>query len=593
MKSNQLEQAMDAHRAGNLTEAEALYRAVVQSEPNHPDALALLGVVTGDKGNLAEAVRLIEQAIKLDPKAALFKFYLGNALMAAGDMKRAMVAFRQSIVLEPNMAQAHYNLGNALRAAELWDEAGAAYLKTLKLMPAHAEARNNLALVYEHQDRFADAVLALQQVVKDHPDYAEGWCNLCNLAEKNGDYELSLQAGKKATALAAYNPSVWLGMGVALNRLERHEEALGSYQTALKLRPDWVEVWDNLGQTYQFMNRLDEAEAAYRKTIELAGQVVEGEDTRRVDERGYGNRHWHLALLQLLKGDYKCGLARYRARFSEVGGLKRPPYPQPVWQGEDLNGKTILVTDEQGMGDCLMMARYLPLLKQRGARVKFLIHPVLVPLFEGWSGADEVIARGQPVVDFDYHASIFDLPYAFGTTLDTVPSKVPYLPLLSSDAATQLTGNDKTKVGVVWAGAPKHKHDARRSIPLKIFAALFATPNVEFFSINRDMRPGDTELLLQHSITDLAPNLNHFGDLGRFVNQMDLIITVDTATAHLAGGMGKLVWTLLPFAPDWRWLTARDDSPWYPTMRLFRQEKSGDWAGVINKVNQNLTGLLK
>ncbi len=588
MTPSLLDRATAAHRAGNLGEAERLYLATLAAEPQNADALALLGALLDQKGDAAQAIGYIQHALRLDPQAALFHFYLGNAFMSSGDLGQAAASFREAIALQPNMPEAHYNLGNALRAMGAWEEAERAYAKTLQLAPRHAEARNNLALIYERDGRLADAVRELQQAVNDQPAYAEGWLNLCNLAEKNGDYESSLQAGQKACALAPQNPSCWLGLGVALNRLERHEESLAAYQKALGLKPDWVEVWDNIGQTYQFMNRLDDAEAAFRKTVELSGQTVANEDARRVDEREYGNRHWHLALLELLKGDYRRGFARYRARFEEVGGLKRPDWPQPVWQGEALAGKTILIGDEQGLGDCLMMARFLPVLKARGARVKLLVNPVLAPLFGGWDGADEVIPRGQPVSGFDFHASIFDLPYALGTTLESVPARVPYLPVPKPDEATLLPPESLLKAAVVWAGAPKHKHDARRSIPLQVFSGLFEVPNVRFYSLNRDARPGDRDRIAACTVTDLAPRLRHMADSARFMAQMNLVITCDTATAHLAGGMGIKVWNLLPFSPDWRWLTDRDDSPWYPTMRLFRQPKAGDWETVIQRVKDAL-----
>ncbi|MDD3287769.1 MAG: tetratricopeptide repeat protein [Alphaproteobacteria bacterium] len=578
-----LDQAIAAHRAGRMDEAERLYRQVIAEEPNNPDALALLGVALG-----ADGVEFIEKAISLDPNAALFRFYLGNALVAAGNNEQAIEAFRQATVLQPRMHEAFYNLGNALHEVGKCQEAGEAYAKTLQLVPNHYLARNNFALMCEIDGKLEDALIELEQVVKEQPGYIDGLLNLCRVAELKGDYAKSLAVAQQAVNLAPNNPSAYLGLGVALNRLERNEEALVSYKKALEIRSDWVEIWDNIGQTYQFLNRLDEAKEAFLKTIEFSGQKIPDEDERLVDEREYGSRHWHLALLELLMGDYKKGFTRYRARFEDLK-IKRPPYKKPLWQGESLSGKTILIGDEQGMGDCIMFARYLPLIKSEGGRVKFIVNPALVPLFQNWSGADEVIPRGRAPGEFDFHASIFDLPYCFGTTLETVPANVPYLPSMEADENTRLEKNGNFKIGITWAGAPKHKQDMRRSIPLKLFEKLFDENGVAFFSLNRDMRPGDDALLAAHpSVTDLAPRLNDFGDAARFISQLDLIITCDTATAHLAGAMGKRVWTLLPFSPDWRWLKDREDSPWYPTMRLFRQRKIGDWEDVIERVLQSI-----
>jgi ADP-heptose:LPS heptosyltransferase len=243
----------------------------------------------------------------------------------------------------------------------------------------------------------------------------------------------------------------------------------------------------------------------------------------------------------------------------------------------------LLVCDEQGYGDTLMLARFLPLLKAQGTRVIFSVHKVLEPYLRGWAGADDVIIHNDPMPPCDYFCSSFDLPHRLGITLENLPNQTPYLPLLPSDEATNLP-RDGFKIGVVWGGSPLHLADAKRSIPLPIFAELFTLPNAQFYSFNRDLKIGDAALLPHYPIEDLTPRLNNFATSSRLINQMDLIITCDTATAHLAGGMGKKVWLLLPFAPDWRWLTDRSDSPWYPTMRLFRQPKPTDWASVITEV---------
>lgn len=590
MDSTLMTQALVAHRSGRWAEAERLYLDEIALHPANADAWALLGCARSSLGQTESALICIEKAIALDPKAGLFPFYLGNVLAESGEAARAVAAFQQSLALQPDLAMAQYNMGNALRLLGRWDEAGQAYEAALRLVPTYVEARQNLALVLEHQERFDDALALLRQVVRLRADDVEAWINLCRVAEVTGHYQEALDAGQWAQALSPNNASVFLGIGVALNRLGRHDQALEAYQTALRLKPDWTEVWDNIGQTYQFMNRLDEALEAFRKTVSAAGQAIPDDDPARVPENRLGDRHWHLALLELLRGDYRNGFARYRARFTALG-LHRPAMTQPVWQGCAIDGKTILVADEQGMGDCLMLARYLPLLKrQRGAKVVLLVQEALVPLFQGWAGVDAVIPRGAPVGDFDYYASIFDLPFAFGTEIESIPQACPYLPVLAPDAATLLPPDPAFRVGVVWAGAPKHKHDARRSLPLASFSRLFDEQAVRFYNMNRDMRAGDAEILARYpAVIDLVPRLTDFAAVARFVQQMDLIITCDTATAHLAGAMGKQVWTLLPFAPDWRWLLDRQDSVWYPTMRLFRQAEPDAWDAVIADVRAALT----
>lgn len=584
-----LQHAIACHQHGQLAEAESLYRTVLGTTPEHPDALALLGVLCDGLGRHEEAAELIARAGKLDPSAAIFKLYLGNALLNAKRLSESIVAFHQAIALQPDLAEAHYNLGNALRLSKDWVRAISAYEKAIGLRPGYAEAHNNLALAHVHEKQYEIALAYAKKAVTLAPNYGEAWLTLCNVAEQCKDYPLALEAGQRNIQLLPDNHRAWFGYGVALNRLNRNEEALDAYHHALQLNPERADIWDNLGQTYQSLNRLEEAEATFRKTIDVAGQTIKDENNRVVREEEYGGRHWHLALLELLRGKYIQGFSRYRARFEDVGGLVRPNYSKPLWQGEDVSGKTLLIWDEQGFGDTLMLCRYLPLLKERGARIIFSVHPVLKPLFENWLGADVLVVHGSAVSGFDYHASVFDLPHLFGTTLETIPTSFPYLPQMKPDATTQLDDDRHPKVGVVWGGSPLHTNDSKRSIPLALFSDLFKQPGVHFFSLNRDMKPGDEELLPGLSITDLAPRLTTFAESAQFVGQMDLIITCDTATAHLAGGLGKQVWTLLPFAPDWRWLSDRSDSPWYPSMRLFRQSTLGDWNSVIEQTQQALS----
>ena len=586
-----LQRAIAAHQSGNLAEAERLYRDVLAAEPDQVDALALLGVALDAAGDPAQAIAYIEKAIRLDPNAALFKLHLGNALMTAQRYAEAAIAFGQAILMQPHMPQAYFNFGNALRKTEDWPGAIAAYRQAVRQNPGYAEAYNNLALALIHEKQYDEAVAAARKSAEVAPDFGDAWLTLCNVAEQVKDFGTALEAGKRVVQLMPENHKAWFGYGVALNRLGRHEEAIDVYKRASALKPERADIWDNLGQTYQSLNRLEEAEATFRKTVEVAGQVIADEDAREIAEEEYGNRHWHLALIELLQGKYKQGFARYRARFEDVGGLQRAKFPQPLWRGENLAGKTILICDEQGFGDTLMFARYLPLLKAQGARVVFSVHPALEPLFRNWSGADQIIVHDTKPPAFDFHATTFDLPHRFGTTLETVPAEVPYLPVPNP---LPLAGRENVKkIAVVWGGSPLHKNDENRSIPLKLFAEIFKEPRAQFYSLNRDLKPGDAELLPRLPVIDLAPRIRNFADAAGFMQQSDLVITCDTASAHLAGGLGRPVWTLLPFAPDWRWMIGRDDSPWYPTMRLFRQTKAGRWEDVVERVREALPNLKK
>ncbi len=426
---------------------------------------------------------------------------------------------------------------------------------------------------------------AFQQAAAQKPDDINVWVDLCAAAEKLKDYAEVLRAGEALERLAPNQPQAHFVRGMGLHRLDRLEEAIESYRCTLALNENYVDAWLNLGDCCLALNRLAEAEKAYRRSIETSGQKV-SETQADID---YGGNYWNLALVELLKGDLKSGFAHYSAGFKAIAEKKRPDFPQPLWRGEDLRGKTLLVTVEQGYGDTLMMARYLPLLRDKGVRTLFQVQPALMAYLKDWPGADQVLQwKKDALPSFDYHASEFDLPRYCGTTLATIPAEIPYLPLLPPDERTQLPPTPKPRVGVVWGGNPKHANDRRRSVPLEIFEQLFRIEGVEWFSMNRDLRPGDEERVAKLPVTNLVPQLKNFADMARFIGQFDLVISCDTASAHLAGGMGKPVWVLLPFVPDWRWMLEREDSPWYPTARLFRQKRRYDWNDVVARTGAAL-----
>jgi tetratricopeptide (TPR) repeat protein len=594
--AQKLNEALAAHRDNKMAEAEKLYRDVLALDPRHADACALLGVVVGARGDMVEAVQLVNKAVSLGPQSGLLLFHQGTVLMAAKKLPEAIAAFRRAVEAQPGTAQIHFNFANALRASGDWAAAIAQYREALRLDSAMLDAYNNLALSLVHEEKLDEALNMAMQSVTLSPTYGDGWLTICNVAEKLKDYPAALLAGKRACDLMPGNHYAWFGYGVALNRMNRDPEAVAAYQAALKFAPRRANVWDNLAQTYQSMNRLEEAENAFRKAVDADGQSIEEVDEesnpREIDESEYGSRHWHLALVQLLRGDYVQGFPRYRARFKEIKELTRPDLPFALWKGEDLTGKTILVCDEQGYGDTLMLARFVPMLKARGARVVFSVHKVLEPLLRGWVGADLVVAHKTSLPPCDYYCATFDLPHRLGITLDNLPNDVPYLPCPApGETALPPAAPGKKRVGVVWGGSPLHLNDGKRSVPLDVFVSLFAAQNVQFYSFNRDLKPGDAQKVPRYAIENLVPRLTDFACAAQLIGQMDLVITVDTATAHLAGGMGKDVWVLLPYAPDWRWLTGRDDSPWYPTARLFRQAVPGDWGGVRDAVGRALAQL--
>lgn len=430
---------------------------------------------------------------------------------------------------------------------------------------------------------------AIKQRAAEAPDNLEAWLAVCAVAERFGDYAEILRAGDNIVRLAPQKPESWFIRGLALGRLGRIEEAAESYKKTLALDPDYVDGWINLGDSYQALNKIDEAERACRKAIAASGQEIANEEGCETAEEEIGSHYWNLAIIELLKGDLPRGFSHYRARFKAIAGRKRPDFPQPLWRGEDPRGKTILVIVDQGYGDTLLSSRFLPLLKARGARVILLAQPALVSLFKGWAGADQILEWGKDSLSpFDYHASEFDLPRLLGATVENVGKTVPYLPLLPPDEITKLEGDGRKKIGIVWSGNPNNLLDVRRSVPLAELVPMLEMKEAQFFSLNRDITRADADLLTRLGVVNLAPLLADFSVSARLIGQLDLVISCDTAVPHLAGGMGKAVWVMLPFASPWCWMLEREDSPWYPTARLFRQKKIGDWRDVARRVQKEL-----
>ncbi len=549
-----LDQATSLHTLGRLDEAEKLYRVLLADDPQQPDALALLGVLLAARKDFPQAVSFLERAIEADPLAALFRFYMGNVFFDMDDLDRAEGAFREALARQPDFADAHFRLG----------------------------------LVFEKKGDLQKASEHLCRAAETKPDFGPAWVKLSEISLRNKDYAQAGKAADIAVQLMPHDLAAHIAQALAYDSLDREEDALDALHRALLIRPDFLQAWDMLGSMCQRLGRLDEAESAFRKAIAVAGASIDNEDGREVPEEDYSVHHWNLALLELLRGDFAHGFAHYRARFKKAGRAPRLPLPQPIWRGEELDGKKILLVGEQGFGDVLMMARFAPLLKAKGAKVVLLVHEALAEFMKASNLADGIICeapRGQN--GFDFQASLFDLPYRLKINLGIIPH-APYLPSPLVDEASRLSGDGRPKIGVVWAGKKDYGDDRRRSLSLAVFSDLFNETDAQFYNLTRDLNPGDAEILSQHGVIDLSPKLTNFYETAKLVAQLDLIVTCDTAMAHLAGGMGKNVWTLLPFAPDWRWLLGREDSPWYPSMRLFRQSKKADWAEVVSRVKNEL-----
>lgn len=644
-----LQAAIAHHQAGRLAEAEALYRQILERVPQHADALHMLGLLAHQAGHHEMAVELIGQALRvapgnaaghsnlglallalgqadaavaslrralvlqpdfadahlnlgnawkaqgrLDQAVASYRaaigarrkypeahYNLGLALLAQGQAREAVDAFRQAIALRPAYAEAHNGLGNALQALGEPEQAGASYERALKLRPGFAEAHNNLGLALQARGLVDEAIASLRRAIAIHPGYAEAHSNLGSQLEARGDLEEAAAEYRQALALQPGLAVAHNNLGNVLQAQGHLEEALASYRQAIAIRPDYADAHNNLGNALQAAGRLDEAVRSHDRAIELSP--------------GDADAHWNKAFALLLKGDYGQGwpLFEWRWKALEQRGLAQR-FAQPPWLGDaPVQGRTILLHHEQGLGDTLQMLRYARLLAAQGATVLVEVPAVLARLAATVPGVSGVVVAGAPLPAFDLHCPCMSLPLAFGTTLASVPAEVPYLfapDPVREDWRVRLGAPVRRRVGLAWSGSVAHRNDRNRSVALERLLPLLDA-DAQFHSLQKEYRGGDAALLAADGrLRDWSASLGDLADTAGLVGALDLVVTVDTAVAHLAGGMGKPTWLLLPFGPDYRWLLHRADSPWYPTMRLFRQPAPGDWGAVVAAVSSALAG---
>ncbi len=537
---------------GQLAQAALTYHQVLRLKPDHVEAHTSLGITAARQGHTDEAIACLRQALRLRPDHAKAHNNLGVALAEKGRADEALAAWREAVRLNPNYAEAHFNIGVTLAERRQPEEAIAAYQRAVRLKPDYAEALNNLGLVLTEQGRYAEAVAVIQQALRLRPGYPEAHNNL----------------------------------GLALVELGRYDEMIDSFQTALRLNPAYAEAHNNFGTALAAMGRPADALAVYQVALWI-----------RPD---YAEVHWNRSLAWLQIGDYEQGWREYEWRWKRKRARPRT-FARPTWDGAPLDGRTVLLWTEQGRGDVIQFVRYAPLVRQRGGTVILEAPPDLVPLLATCPGIDCVVAEGSPLPAHDLQASLMSLPGLFGTTLRTVPAEVPYL-FPPADVVERWRGAvgpaPGLKVGITWQGNPRHKWDHRRSFPLTHFEALARIPGVRLYSLQRG--PGSEQLAAlggAFAVTDLGglpdAGTDPFLKTAALMTSLDLLILCDSAPAHLAGALGVPVWVPLSFLVDWRWMHQRADTPWYPTMRLFRQRELGDWDPVFRRIADELACLAR
>ena len=547
-----LGEALGHHQAGRLEEAEQLYRQILAIDPRHADALHLLGMIEFQVGRLEAAADLIRRAIAIHGKGASYYANLGTVLQAQGKLDEAEAMYRQSLALKPQLAEVHMNLANVLQAQGKLDESIVCYERALTLKPDSAETLNNLGNARQEQGQLDAAIACYERALEIKPDYAEVYYNLGN----------------------------------AHRFLSKLDEAVAYYRRALDIKPEYPEAYYNLGNVLREQGKVNEALAQFGRALELRPE--------------YAQASFGEALAQLVNGEFAAGWVNFEKRWLTADhDTPRRDYAQPLWTGQKLSSGSLLIWGEQGIGDEIMFAGLIPDVIRTGNRCVLDCQERLKPLFaRSFPGIEVVSGCGpglHPELEIVAQMPCASLPGVFrNTSASFAATTSPYLFADSTerDRLRASYADGRRLVGLAWQ-TNNRKTGRERSIYLSLLASLFRQSNIRWISLQYGNHDGlESQAAEANAPITIGRTVDQLADIDLFAAQvaaMDLVITIDNSTAHLAGALGVPVWVLVPFAPDWRWLLDREDSPWYPTMRLFRQPKIGDWQSVGEKMQHVLS----
>jgi Flp pilus assembly protein TadD len=565
---------------GQTEEAIASFRRAIRIDPNRAHFYSNLGHCLLGIGQITEAQTCLKEALRLNPNIAPVHNNLGNAFSAQKRFAEAEQCYRQALLLNPNYPDAHYNLANVLVERGEISEATDCYHHALRLNPSYAAAYNNLGKLLASQGKLDDAEQYIREALRINPNFADAYVNLGNLMVQQGHDEQAIECFRWALQLIPNNAVALSNLGICLKNEGRLADAEACFRQALTVDPSNADAHNNLGNLLWEFGRFSETEKCYRSALRHKpdGDIA----------------HTNLGMLKLLQGDFHAGWPLYEWRLRSKN-FPFPLYPLPFWDGASLVGKTIVLHAEQGLGDTIQFIRYARLVKQFGATVFLACPAELVKILRSCPGIDQIFTTGSRLPPCDFQAMLLSLPGIMTTTLTTIPTSVPYVipdRELINHWRRELGHEKEFKIGIVWQGNPRISQpgcraaDKRRSFALEHFEPLSHLPDVQLLSLQKGF--GTEQLVRRKSQWEILPlgdKLGDFNDTAAVMMNLDLIISADTAPLHLAGALTRNVWAVLPYAGCWRWLLDRPNSPWYPTMRLFRQSKPGDWAEVFERIS--------
>lgn len=634
---------------GRIDEAIASYDRAITLRPDYADAFYNRGNILLALGNAEAALSSYDQAIAVSSPHAQFFQNRGNALRALGRQSDAITSYDKAIALRPGYATAFYNRGGVQRALGRLEDALASYEKAISLnsqfaeaycdrgvtlqgmgrlsearasldqaialRPGYAEAYNNRGVLHQQQQQLKEAMGNYDEAIRYRPDYPDAWLNRGAVLQELGDATSALISCDRAISLKPDYAEAYNNRGLALNELKRFGEAVEAFDQAIALRQDYPEAYNSRGSALQGLLRLEEALESHERAVALNPQYAEGWYDRgvalqlltRIDDAAdsyrramalapkYHGAIFNLSLVLLMKGEFEEGWRLYESRWQ----LKNRPSPigavqQPQWSGkEPIAGKTVLIHSEQGFGDMIQFCRYATQLARLGARVVLAIPSALGGLLKEVEGVSAIVYPGELLPHFDYYCPLLSLPLAFNTRLGTIPASPSYLrasPEKVTAWGQRLESRVGPKIGLAWSGSREHVLTSYRSFALAQLIP-FLPDGYQYVCLQKEISDADKATLDSHgNILYVGDELNDFSDTAALCQQMDLVISVDTSVAHLAGALGRPLWVLLSTVSDWRWLLDREDSPWYPEAKLYRQSCLGDWSSLLLRVKEDIQG---
>ena len=612
------------HQAGNAQYAEQLYRQVVEAAPDLAEAHHCLGVLAWQSGQYIQAATSLAKAVQLNPNAAVYFYNLGLARSALSKWHEAASSFQEALRLQPDFAQAHNGLGDTLRRLGQLAEAAKHCQEAISLGPSFAEAHNTLGAVLLEMSNPAEAAVSFQNALRLNPKLADAHLNLGIANFKQNHFAAACDSYRAALRLQPRNVKILRALGLAsfsdgqftesahcfeeilhsapddadahcnlataLERLGEQGRAVKHYLEAVRWRPEWADAHLRLAKAVDDQGNLPLALAYYRQAVRL--------------QPDHADANLNLSLALLASGDFEHGWPAYEWRLKPSGANSRS-FSQPRWDGSDFSGKTLLLWAEQGLGDMIQFVRYLPRVKERGGRVVVECQLPLLQLLQDLPGIDSLVPFNAQLPEFGVQIPLLSLPGIFHNRLDASAADIPYLKADDRQIAQwrqvlgppKREGGQRFRIGIAWQGNPHFRGDRLRSFPLRCFAAMTQIEEVDLVSLQ--VGPGAEQMAsiaAEFSVLDLANRLGNESqsimNIAAVMKNLDLVISCDSAVAHLAGALGVAAWIALPLVADWRWLRERQDSPWYPTMRLFRQSRHSNWEDVFERMAGALRRLM-